>query len=110
MSRIMVYAHSTGFDITQPPILVSRFIMNLRQLDSTEESTSPSMAHGSGHFSTLNFRPQNTIVGNMGEPLDHRKITRPDAELCNLHQQCHDDFEGDSGSVIQLTSTVGAAP
>lgn len=48
------------------PILISRFILNLRQADG--RSLPPSRPSRIG---TLVFNLQESIVGDMGEPLDH---------------------------------------
>ena len=53
---------------SQPPLLVARFMLNLRQLDE-EANTTTRAEHQS--FSALNFRhPTSRILGNVGEPID----------------------------------------
>lgn len=61
--------HANGVHARLQPILISRFLLNLRHADSPEDSTSRL-----ARFPTpLNFRAPTlqSIVGNMGEPLDH---------------------------------------
>lgn len=56
------------------PILISRFLLNLRQLGTSEVEDSEHSGHRdspSQHMSTVNFRLPDSIVGNMGEPLEH---------------------------------------
>lgn len=62
------------------PILLSRFIINLRQVDSPNTDTSANQ-HQS-RFSMPNFRmpTMNDIVGNLGEPLDFDVEHRLDDE------------------------------
>lgn len=50
--------------ISQPPILVNRFMLNLRQIDDSVE-TLPSA------FSDIEFRAAQSLFGNFGEPLEH---------------------------------------
>lgn len=60
------------------PILISRFLINLRQVDSSNNTTQ--MAHFS-KFSMPNLRIAtiNDIVGNMGEELEHDPREREEA-------------------------------
>lgn len=58
----------------QPPLLVSRFIMNLRQLgDANAEDPSSDPARFS-KFSAPNFHISGDLIGNIGEPLDHSAV------------------------------------
>lgn len=47
------------------PVVISRFLLNLRQVVHQEQ-----VASRFSRFSALNFRIQDSIVGNMGEALD----------------------------------------
>ena len=56
---------------TQPPILVSRLMLNLRQINTTEDATANSDAQ---HLSRLSiFANINIPLGNIGEPLTYGK-------------------------------------
>lgn len=51
------------------PILISRFLLNLRQVDNRYLETEN---YHTSHFSIPQFRIQkSTVLGNMGEDLDH---------------------------------------
>ena len=69
-----------------PSILISRFIINLRQLDDHEnEGTAGTTTMPAGRFSQFsvpNFRipTADDIVGNMGEPLDRASVMEAEAE------------------------------
>ena len=54
-----------------PPVLLSRFIINLRQVDSP--STNPSVNQRSSRFSIPNFHMPNMddVVGNLGGCVHH---------------------------------------
>lgn len=54
--------------LQQPPILVSRFIFNLRQLNPQDNT--PAAGHFS-NFSVPNFRVTETVFANFAEPLEH---------------------------------------
>ncbi|GJE96337.1 hypothetical protein PsYK624_125310 [Phanerochaete sordida] len=70
-----------------PPVLVQRFIMNLRRPDSEEHEAA---AGQSGTGSSINFRPPSTFLGNLGEPLDH-------GSAAELEQHTVNDETGSSG-------------
>ena len=55
----------------EPPILVQRFMLNLRQSGKSEQTSSADS--GSRVFSTssIGFRVSSGLLGNIGEPLDH---------------------------------------
>ncbi|THG95136.1 hypothetical protein EW026_g6455 [Hermanssonia centrifuga] len=56
-----------------PPILISRFLLNLRQIDNDDDEEAEVT-----HVSTLGFRAS-VSVGNMGESLDHGPAEYDDA-------------------------------
>ncbi|GJE98347.1 hypothetical protein PsYK624_145750 [Phanerochaete sordida] len=58
-----------AFVQAMPPLLVQRFMLNLRQLDKVNEESAVNAQHSS-RFS-LSFRAPSTLIGNIGEPLDH---------------------------------------
>ena len=70
-----------------PSILISRFIINLRQLDKYESEGATGItempAGRFSQFSVPNFRvpTMDDVVGNMGEPLEHGWEARDDGEL-----------------------------
>lgn len=53
-----------------PRTLLSRFLINLREVDSSENTLSETQ--NSSRFSTLNFRSPafNELMGNLGQPLE----------------------------------------
>lgn len=53
----------------QPAVLVSRFMLNLRQLNRTAGESNSDARHFS-RFSA-SFRMPSDFLGNIGEPLDH---------------------------------------
>jgi hypothetical protein len=53
----------------KPSVLMNRFLINLRSLD--HPGTSDSDAQHFSRFSALNFRVSNSIIGNIGQPLDY---------------------------------------
>lgn len=63
--------HDTRSPNSQPPVLISRLMLNLRQLNQTEGSHANSDAQHFSRFSVPNFRIVTTdFLGNMGEPMD----------------------------------------
>lgn len=85
-----------------PNVLLSRFIINLRQVDSPDTDTSADQ-HTS-HLSILNFRmpTMGDIVGNLGEPLDFAVEYRLDDENDTSTQD-------ESADSIQDAEQKGAA-
>lgn len=65
-------------DFIQPPILIVRFMFNLRQLSeaSNVRSTANSDAQHFSRFSAPNFRMTSYSLGNIGEPLDFGQAKR----------------------------------
>lgn len=55
----------------QPPLLISRFILNLRRAvhQSAGYVAEPTSGYDSSQFSAPNFRIPPSLVGNMGESL-----------------------------------------
>ncbi|KAJ3533945.1 hypothetical protein NM688_g7208 [Phlebia brevispora] len=66
----------TGFTAIVQPILISRFLINLRQLK--EPSNRAAVNSHFSQFSVVNFSVPTiqTIVGNMGEPLQHGDVAQ----------------------------------
>lgn len=62
----------------QPPILINRFILNLRQAERPRPSTHESGGPSPSFVATFNYRLDRNIVGNMGEPLDCVDFTSGD--------------------------------
>ncbi|KAJ3552938.1 hypothetical protein NM688_g3887 [Phlebia brevispora] len=81
-----------SFTSTLPNVVLSRFLINLRQVDSTDRS-SPGTTRPS-QFSALNFHAPSSIIGNLGEPLT-------DGEE-DLHNEENDNI----GSCEDCTITV----
>ncbi|EKM57494.1 uncharacterized protein PHACADRAFT_206395 [Phanerochaete carnosa HHB-10118-sp] len=64
----------SAFVSTVPPILINRFMLNLRGLNNSQQiSTLPTPSE----FSDPAFKISPSIVGNMGEPLNHT-VTVPE--------------------------------
>lgn len=61
-----------------PPILINRFILNLRQAESPRPSTHESGGPSPSFVATFNYQLDQNIVGNMGEPLDCADFTSRD--------------------------------
>lgn len=82
------------------PILLSRFLINLRQADSPEDSIQASHL---SRFSAPNFRVPTlqSIMGNMGESLEYGaeedEAEEDVAEVCD-HLPAASGGEGDAGS------------
>lgn len=83
-------------------MLISRFILNLRQ--AGEANKPPSRP---SHIASLIFRIQETIVGNMGECLDHG--FEGDAEEAHCEENSGLDEGGESGVVLERQSGVTRA-
>ncbi|EKM51647.1 uncharacterized protein PHACADRAFT_199151 [Phanerochaete carnosa HHB-10118-sp] len=66
-------ASATQFITTMPSVLISRFILNLRQLSQTDSTESTADVDRFSRFSVPNFRVPSDLLGNIGEPLDHRQ-------------------------------------
>ena len=62
-------------DISQPPVLMNRFMLNLRQLGTNASSESQSYSAANLHFRASPSDPDRgaliNIIGNIGEPLVH---------------------------------------
>ncbi|KAJ3552007.1 hypothetical protein NM688_g4385 [Phlebia brevispora] len=78
--QLAAYDGPTPLIFILQPILISRFLINLRQLDAPTRSSSESR-HFS-RFSIPNFRIPTieSVVGNMGEPLDYGANDHSDEE------------------------------
>ena len=55
----------------QPLIMVNRFLINLRSLSNIANSLPNSDNQDSPRFSLPDFRVSETLLGNIGEPLEH---------------------------------------
>lgn len=72
----------------QPPLLVQRFMLNLGQLGTADESSSDTWH--SPRFS-LSFQMSSNFLGNIGESLDHSQS-----------EQVQDDSDyGHSGAIVE---------
>ncbi|GJE99216.1 hypothetical protein PsYK624_154650 [Phanerochaete sordida] len=60
-----------------PPILVQRFMLNLREFNSAESAEGNSDFEHFSRFS-VSFRVPSGFMGNIGQPLDHGQLP----ELC----------------------------
>ncbi|EKM56266.1 uncharacterized protein PHACADRAFT_207547 [Phanerochaete carnosa HHB-10118-sp] len=67
---LTIGAYTIDFLQSMPPLLVQRFILNLRQLNLGAMTESNSDARHFSRFS-VNFRMPSDLLGNIGEPLDH---------------------------------------
>lgn len=82
--EMYVFVCSVGASISDgtslPRVLLSRFIINLREVDSQNDH--PSIGQHPPHFSLPNFRvpSMDDIVGNLGESLDFVKYRVEDEE------------------------------
>jgi hypothetical protein len=52
----------------QPPILINRFLINLRSLDDSGISDA---ANAQPSLQSMSFRTPDSVLGNFGQPLDH---------------------------------------
>lgn len=94
-----------------PQLLLSRFIINLRQIDSPGSDTS---AHQhSSRFSVANFRMPNMddVVGNLGEPLDfdveHRLDDEDDVQDGGADADLNAELQDDSAA--RTSGEIGVA-
>ena len=84
------------------PIIISRFIINLRRADVPEDPTE----NGGVTFSAPNFcRPTaDSIVGDMGGPLEHGSTDSgewPNAESMESHAPIADYQEANRSNIVQ---------
>ena len=96
MSYQLRQAILTDIDIMQPPILSSRFLMNLRRLGSTGDSyrsTRPTEV-----VSTITFVTPSTFLGNIGEDLDYDQHDGEGA--------CGIDEDGDVEGISEANQTA----
>ncbi|TFY56786.1 hypothetical protein EVJ58_g7427 [Rhodofomes roseus] len=77
----------TGFS----SIVISRFLLNLRQVHADEERDGTQPSFIASHVSGLNFA--STIIGNLGEHLDHGRFVTSPAEF----QHSYGETEGATG-------------
>lgn len=63
------------FLLVLPPILICRFMINLRSLGSTEPARERSEAMSRSYFSAVSFRVPETALGNIGEALEHEGLS-----------------------------------
>lgn len=104
-----------NFDFTThsiTPILISRFILNLRQVGNANQSA-PSRPSG---IASIIFRISDSIVGNMDQPLDHgfggdgvgEEAKHEEFELDNLQENAVTEV-GDIMGVSREDSLAGSA-
>ena len=61
---------SDAHDALQPPVLINRFLIDLRSLDTSNQLSTDGGVPNLSHFS-VNFRIPETTLGNIGESLDY---------------------------------------
>ncbi|KAJ3551703.1 hypothetical protein NM688_g4556 [Phlebia brevispora] len=86
------------FTAVLPSIVLSRFLINLRQVDTAESSSATRVSH----VSSLNFRRPSmpTIIGNLGEPLAEDDIDSEDYVIA-------DAYERGSGAAVDSDEKLG---
>ena len=57
--------------VTQPAILITRFMFNLRSLDDSNISELNTDSQHFSRFSIPNFRVPSALIGDIGQPLRH---------------------------------------
>ena len=62
--------------ITQPAILIVRFLFNLRQFNTSKASSASRGPQNFSQFSIPGFNVPSGFLGNIGEPLDHSQSGR----------------------------------
>ena len=84
-------------------ILISRFILSLREANSSRGGSEEVVSHISG----LMFRTPTIagIVGNMGEPLDHRSRDGLDGDI----DEADADLQG-HGQIVDHAASEFSAP
>ncbi|EKM60203.1 uncharacterized protein PHACADRAFT_189335 [Phanerochaete carnosa HHB-10118-sp] len=80
--------YAAGFVQYMPPLLIQRFILNLRQLNPTAQASENNS--DARHFSrfSVNFRVPSDFLGNIGESLDHGSSEPLGAEEDSDDSQC----------------------
>ncbi|GJE99246.1 hypothetical protein PsYK624_154960 [Phanerochaete sordida] len=89
------------FAIILPPVLVQRFMLNLRQFGQANTPTGTTEWHSS-RFS-VSFRVPSDILGNIGEPLDHSQGIHDGVEDENSDEGS--SANDDEGATIQASSS-----
>ncbi|GJE99239.1 hypothetical protein PsYK624_154890 [Phanerochaete sordida] len=96
-----------------PPLLVQRFMLNLRQHGSLSEEDDSEPRNGTCS-GTLNFRSptaQSDFLGNIGEPLVHGSEMRAEAEIWDEEERHGPPVEGSTeGTGTESTRWPGPAP
>ncbi|EKM56378.1 uncharacterized protein PHACADRAFT_207631 [Phanerochaete carnosa HHB-10118-sp] len=87
-------AYIDGFLQTMPSVLVSRFMLNLRQLNRTAGENNSDARHFS-RFSA-SFRMPPDFLGNIGEPLDHSQSDRVIDDGSDIPEGSQDSLEESS--------------
>ncbi|EKM60225.1 uncharacterized protein PHACADRAFT_246073 [Phanerochaete carnosa HHB-10118-sp] len=70
--------YATGFIQYLPPLLVQRFILNLRQHDYNAQASENNSDAQHVSRLTMSFRVPSDFLGNIGEPLDHSRSEQVD--------------------------------
>ncbi|EKM56281.1 uncharacterized protein PHACADRAFT_207561 [Phanerochaete carnosa HHB-10118-sp] len=94
-----LYAES--FIESMPPVLVQRFMLNLRQLSHASDEISSGNEHSSSR--SVNFRLPSDFLGNIGESLDHGQAER----VQKYDGDDDDDDDDDSNSDVAGERAVG---
>jgi len=96
-----------ALQIAMQPLLLSRFVLNLREAYLPDQPGVPSFAIGSLHISSIHFTA--TIVGNLGAPLTHgdpvhRSLDGEDEDQEPAPITCDDPF---AVGLTDLNTTSG---
>ncbi|EKM60224.1 uncharacterized protein PHACADRAFT_203473 [Phanerochaete carnosa HHB-10118-sp] len=99
--RMSAGSYVNAFAQFMPPLLVQRFILNLRQLSPTAEASENNS--DAQHFSrsSISFRVPSDFLGNMGESLDHGQSERVVEDSDDDHRVAEESREGLEEGVAQ---------
>ena len=82
----------------QPPILMNRFIINLRSLNAPSSSQDSSTRQHWSRFSAPNFHIPGSFLGNIGE------------DLQDGHEAADDDRDGDQAEIDPASVNIRGSP
>lgn len=102
-------AYAADFLQSMPPLLVQRFLLNLRRLDHRTGNVE-SYADNFSRFS-VSFRIPSELLGNIGEPLDHGPHHQM-VEAVGLHEDSRscDDLACQPGIADDLAGVKLVSP
>lgn len=90
----------------QPPLLIQRFMLNLRQFNKTDNVESNSDAQHFSRFS-IDFRVPSDFLGNIGEHLDHSQGEQLHEDMpCDLDAATGERLAGEVGSLEPAASVL----